>query len=160
MTVEATKFVGPHKSRMHRYIINACCSGAQLTRPLIDTGGGYHCRSSKHENRPFSPFPSGILYFPLVAPPGLNLWHILQEKNHKPHRASIGRKGPIGRGLSTTRLLPIAYTTKHSILSLLTFHRCKQGSHVRVSIMQLSFIELLYVSAQPLHSGKDFKAKT
>jgi hypothetical protein len=58
------------------------------------------------------------------------------------------------RDLSTTRLLPIAYTTKYSILSLLTFHRVKQGSHVRVSIMQLSFIELLHVSAQPLHKVK------
>jgi hypothetical protein len=29
-----------------------------------------------------------------------------------------------------------------------------------VSIMQLSFIELLYTSAQPLHKGKYFKAKT
>jgi hypothetical protein len=26
MTIEATKFVGPHKSSMHQYIINACSS--------------------------------------------------------------------------------------------------------------------------------------
>jgi hypothetical protein len=69
--IEATKFAGPHKSHMRQYIINACCNKAQLTQSLIDTGGGYHIRSSEYDNRPLSPFPSGILYFPLVAPPGL-----------------------------------------------------------------------------------------
>jgi hypothetical protein len=77
-----------------------------------------------------------------------------ESENRKPHKTSIGRKVPIVRGLSATRLLPIAYTTKRSILSLLTFHRGKQASYVRVSIMQLSFIELLHVSAQPLHKVK------
>jgi hypothetical protein len=45
-------------------------AGAQPMRSLIDTGRGYHLRSSEYENRTLSPFPSGILHFPLVAPPG------------------------------------------------------------------------------------------
>jgi hypothetical protein len=51
--------------------LNACCNRAQSTRSLIDTGGGYHLRSSEYENRPLSTFPSGILHFPLVAPSDL-----------------------------------------------------------------------------------------
>jgi hypothetical protein len=70
-TVEATKIAGPNKSCMHQYKLNGCCNRAQLMRSLIDTGEGYHLRSSKYENRPLSTFPSGILHFPLVASPGL-----------------------------------------------------------------------------------------
>jgi hypothetical protein len=77
---------------------------------------GYHLRSFKYENRSLSLFPSGILHFPLVASPSLKLPQSKSE-NRKPHQTSIDRKGPIMRALSTTRLLPIAYTTKHSILS-------------------------------------------
>jgi hypothetical protein len=56
-TVEAIKFVGPHNSHIHQYIINACCNGAQLTWSLIDTGGDYHLWSSKYKNRPLSLLP-------------------------------------------------------------------------------------------------------
>jgi hypothetical protein len=51
--------------------LNACCSRVQPTRSLIDTGGGYHLRSSEYEIRPLSTFPSGIPHFPLVVPPDL-----------------------------------------------------------------------------------------
>jgi hypothetical protein len=50
---------------------NACCNRAQPTRSLIDTGGGYHLRCFEYENKPLSTFPSGILHFPLFAPPDL-----------------------------------------------------------------------------------------
>jgi hypothetical protein len=53
--------------------------------------------------------------------------------------------------LSTTRLLLMAYITKYSHSIGLTLTWGKHGILVRVSKMQLSFIELLYVSAQPLH---------
>jgi hypothetical protein len=66
--IEATKFAEPNKSRICQYIINAC-----YTWPLINTGGDYLLQSSKHENIPLSPFPSGILHFPLVTPPDLIL---------------------------------------------------------------------------------------
>jgi hypothetical protein len=51
--------------------LNAYCNRAQPTWSLIDTGGGYHLRSSEDENRPLSTFTSGILHFPLVASLGL-----------------------------------------------------------------------------------------
>jgi hypothetical protein len=51
------------------------CSPRVDDRSSINTGGGYHLRSSEHENRPLSTFPSGILHFPLVALPGLTLSH-------------------------------------------------------------------------------------
>jgi hypothetical protein len=38
-----------------------------------------------------------------------------------------------------THLLLIAYTTKHSILSLCLFHRGKQSGLVRVFLVQLGF---------------------
>jgi hypothetical protein len=63
MTIEATKFVGAHKSHMCQYIINACCNKAQPTRSLIDTGRGYHLQSYKHENIPLIALP--IWYSPL-----------------------------------------------------------------------------------------------
>jgi hypothetical protein len=49
----------------------ACCNRAQPMRSLIDTGGGYHLRSSEYENRLLSTFPSGILHFSLFVSPDL-----------------------------------------------------------------------------------------
>jgi hypothetical protein len=74
-------------------------------------------------------FPSNILHFSLIAPPGLQL---CQPFDHlaKPHRSSIIRKGPYRKRIPTTRLLPIAYPTKHSILSYCFFHRGKQSGLV------------------------------
>jgi hypothetical protein len=104
MTVEATKFVEPHKSCLREYIINACCSRAQPTQSLIDTGRGYLHRCFEHENRPFSPFPSGILHFSLVAPPGLKLWHI-------PKANIVNHIGPpsVERALSVGVFQPLIF---------------------------------------------------
>jgi hypothetical protein len=70
----------------------------QLTRALIDTGGGYHLTVPNLWSRPFSTFPSSILHFPLIAPHDLQL---CQPFDHlaKPHRTSIDRKGSITSGL-------------------------------------------------------------
>jgi hypothetical protein len=51
--------------------LNACCNRAQPTRSLINIARGYHLRSSEYENGSLSTFPSSILHFPLVSPPGL-----------------------------------------------------------------------------------------
>jgi hypothetical protein len=49
----------------------------------------------------------------------------------------------------------MAYITKHShSIGLTPSEGGKQGILVRISIMQLSFIELLYLSAQPLQKVK------
>jgi hypothetical protein len=44
----------------------------QSTWTLIDTGGGYHLEASIKSDQSPS-FPSSILHFPLIAPPGLQL---------------------------------------------------------------------------------------
>jgi hypothetical protein len=64
-TVEATNFARPRKSRIHQYIINACCNRAQPTRSLIDTSGGYLLWSSEHENTPLTAFP---IRYSLLSP--------------------------------------------------------------------------------------------
>jgi hypothetical protein len=61
----------------------------QLTRALIDTGGATTFEALNMTTDLFSTFPSGILHFPLVAPPDLILNHlstiqILNHANHEP----------------------------------------------------------------------------
>jgi hypothetical protein len=53
--------------------------------------------SSKFQIRHSFSFPSCILPFPLIAPPGLQLCQYLDHLA-KPHRTSIDRKGPITSG--------------------------------------------------------------
>jgi hypothetical protein len=50
---------------------------AQLTRALIDTGGGYHLGAPNFRLDRSSSFPSSILPFPLIALPGLILIHFI-----------------------------------------------------------------------------------
>jgi hypothetical protein len=70
---EATRFMRPHKSRISQYTIDTFSSWPNTTRSLIDTGGGYHLRSSESDIWPLSTFPSIILHFFLVALPSLKL---------------------------------------------------------------------------------------
>jgi hypothetical protein len=70
---------------------------AQPTRALIDTGGGYHLEALNIRSDHSPSFPSSILYFPLIALPGLQLCHSFDHLA-KPHRTSIDRKGPIASG--------------------------------------------------------------
>jgi hypothetical protein len=67
---------------------------AQPTQALINTGGGYHIGALNIRSDHSSSFPFSILYFPLIAPSGLQL---CQPFNHlaKPNRTSIDRNGPI-----------------------------------------------------------------
>jgi hypothetical protein len=124
-------------SRMHEYTTQTC-SLEPDDGSLIDLGGGYHLGALNIESDHSPSFPSNILHFFLIAPPGLELY---QPFDHlaKPHRTSIIRKWPYHEWISTTRLLPIAYPTKHSILSLCIFHRGKQSGLVRVFLVQLGF---------------------
>jgi hypothetical protein len=100
----------------------------QPMRVLTDIGRGYHLGAPNVRSAHSPSFPSSILLFPLIAPPSLQL---CQPFDHlaKPYREWI----------PTTHLLSIAYTTKHSILSLCFFHRGKQSGLVRVFLVQLGF---------------------
>jgi hypothetical protein len=70
---------------------------AQLTWALIDTGGGYPLGAPNIRSGHSSSFPFSILYFPLIAPPDLQL---CQPFDHlaKPHRTFIDRKSIIASG--------------------------------------------------------------
>jgi hypothetical protein len=107
----------------------------QLMRALIDTGGGYHLGASNIISG-YSPFfPSSILHFLLIALPGLQLCQPFDHLANHIGPPSI--KWPYREWIPTTRFLPIAYTTKHSVLSLSFFHRGKQSGLVRVFLVQL-----------------------
>jgi hypothetical protein len=61
----------------------------ELTRALIDTGGGYHLEALNIRSDHSPSFPSSILHFPLIAPPGLILNHSIiysscQHSFHEP----------------------------------------------------------------------------
>jgi hypothetical protein len=124
-------------ARMRQYTTQTCSLGPH-DRSIIESGGGYHLGAPNIRLDHSLSILSSIPHCPLIAPPSLQL---CQPFDHlaKPHRSSIIRKGPYRERLSTTRLLPIAYTTKHSILSLCFFHRGKQSSIVRVFVVQLGF---------------------
>jgi hypothetical protein len=66
----------------------------QPTWAIIDTGEGYHLGAPNLWSRPLPTFASSILYFHLIAPPGLQLCQPF-DYLVKPHRNSIDRKGPI-----------------------------------------------------------------
>jgi hypothetical protein len=62
-------------------------------------------------------FPTGILHFPIVAPPDLIL--VPQSDYYIINHIDLHQeKGSYRERFLTTRLLLIAYTTKHSKLSL------------------------------------------
>jgi hypothetical protein len=72
VTVEATKFMGPHKSRMCQYTTQCLLQQGTIDAVLNRHRRGLPPWSSESNIRPFSTFPSSILHFPLVAPPDLN----------------------------------------------------------------------------------------
>jgi hypothetical protein len=83
----------PYASVYFKWLFNR----AQPTRTLIDTGGGYHLKAPNVRSDHSPSFPSSILYFPLIAPLGLQLCHSFHHFA-KPYRTSIDIKGPITSG--------------------------------------------------------------
>jgi hypothetical protein len=67
---------------------------AQPMRALIDTGGGYHLGAPNLRSRPLSTFPSSILRFPLIAPPGLILNHPINYSSSQHFNLEPGYKKP------------------------------------------------------------------
>jgi hypothetical protein len=70
----------------------------QPMRALTDIGEGYHLGALNFRSDHSPSFPSSIIPFSLIAPPGLQLWQNLDHLA-KPHRPSIDIKGPIVSGL-------------------------------------------------------------
>jgi hypothetical protein len=109
----------------------------QPTRVLSDTGRGYHFGALNFRLDHPSSFPSSILPFPLIAPPGLQLCHISIILLN--HIGSLSIERALSRVDSNHSTSTVAYTTKHSVLSLSFFHWGKQGGLVRVFLVQLGF---------------------
>jgi hypothetical protein len=92
LTHEATQFVDS--------IYPVCVSTfkclfiwTQPTRALTDIGGGYHLGAPNIRSDHSLSFPSSVLYFPLIAPSGLQLCHSInysssQESNLEPRYKS------------------------------------------------------------------------
>jgi hypothetical protein len=93
---DATPFAGSHESHMCQYTTQTC-SPVLDDRFLINSDGGYHLGAPNNRLDHTSSFPSSILHFPLIAPPGLQLCQPLDHLA-KPHRTSINRKCPIVSG--------------------------------------------------------------
>jgi hypothetical protein len=83
-------------SHMRQYI-QVLVYSAQPTRALIDTGGDYHLEALNIRSDHSPSFPSSILHFLPIAPPGLQLYQPF-DYFAKPHRTSIDRRGPIASG--------------------------------------------------------------
>jgi hypothetical protein len=64
---------------------------------LINTGEGYHLEALNIRSDHSPSFPTSILHFLLIAPPGLQLCQPLEDLA-KPHRTSIDKKSPITSG--------------------------------------------------------------
>jgi hypothetical protein len=86
----------PIKSRMCHYTTQTCSSGPD-DRPLIDIGGGYHLGALNFRSDHSSSFPSSILYFPLIAPPGLQLCHSINYSSSQHSTLEPGYKNPKSR---------------------------------------------------------------
>jgi hypothetical protein len=66
----------------------------QPTRALIDIGGGYHLRAPNIRSDHSPSFPSSILHFPLIAPPGLQLCHSINYSSSQHSNLEPGYKSP------------------------------------------------------------------
>jgi hypothetical protein len=69
-TQEATQFTGPKKSLVRQYTTQSCSPGPD-DRSVSNSGGGYHHGAPNFRSEHSPSFPSGILHFLLIAPPGL-----------------------------------------------------------------------------------------
>jgi hypothetical protein len=70
---------------------------AQPMRVLTNAGEGYHLGAPNFRSDHSSSFPSSILPFPLIVPPGLQLCQYLDHPA-KPNRTSIDRMDPFTSG--------------------------------------------------------------
>jgi hypothetical protein len=69
----------------------------QPTRVLNDIGGGYHLGALNFRSDHSSSFPSTIIYFPLIAPPGVQLCHSINYSSSQHSTLEPGYKSPKSR---------------------------------------------------------------
>jgi hypothetical protein len=107
---------------------------AQSTWTLTDIGEGYHLGAPNFRSDHSHSFPSSILPFPRPVFNYSNILIILLNHIGPPSIERVLSQVDSNHSTST-----VAYTTKHSMLSLSFFHRCKQSSLVRMFWVQLGF---------------------
>jgi hypothetical protein len=73
---------------------------AQPMRALIDIGGGYHLGAPNIRSDYSSFFPSSILHFPLIAPPGLQFMSFYELFKFSTFQSRPGHKSPKSHGWS------------------------------------------------------------
>jgi hypothetical protein len=95
-THRATQFVGPHKIPYVPVHNSNLLTGARRS-VLNRHRRGYHLGAMNFRSNHSPFFPSSILHFSLIAPPGLQLCQPFNPLT-KPHRTSINRKGPMASG--------------------------------------------------------------
>jgi hypothetical protein len=66
----------------------------QPTWALNNTGRGYHLGALNFRSDHSSSFPSSILHFPLIAPPGLQLCHSINYSSSQHSTLEPGYKSP------------------------------------------------------------------
>jgi hypothetical protein len=149
VTVDATKFVGPHKSCMRQYTTQCLLQHGTTDVVLNRHRRGLPPWSSESDIRSLSSFPSSISHFLLIAPPGLTISHLPFTNIN--HIEPSSWEGVYREWVSTTRLLPMAYNTNHSHSNVLNHRRVNKVIMYGSAIMQLVPIKLLYVNAQSYH---------
>jgi hypothetical protein len=102
------KEVGNHPTRQHVKLLNlgflyvlyasvhfkCLFIQTQPTRVLNDTGRSYHLGALNFRSDHSSSFPSSILYFLLIAPPGLQLCHSINYSSSQHSTLKLGYKSP------------------------------------------------------------------
>jgi hypothetical protein len=88
----------------------------QPTRALTNTGGGYHLEAPNIRLDHSPSFPSNILHFPLIAPPGLILNHsiIYSSFQHSFHELGYQKALNLASGVCHSTSTEVL-STKHSI---------------------------------------------
>jgi hypothetical protein len=83
----------PIKSCMCQYTTQTCSSEPD-DRSITNTGGGYHLGAPNFRSDHSSSFPSSIIHFSLIAPPGLILNHFTNYSSSQHSNLEPGYKMP------------------------------------------------------------------
>jgi hypothetical protein len=92
----------------------------QPTRTLTDIGGGYHLGAPNIRSDHSPSFPSSILHFPLIVPPGLILNHsiIYSSSQHSFHELGYQKALNLSSGTchsTSTKVLSTKHNTTNEI---------------------------------------------
>jgi hypothetical protein len=111
----------------------------QLTWALTNIGGGYHLGASNIRLCHSPSFPSSILHFPLIAPPGLQLCHFINysSSQHSFHETEYQKALNLTSEtchLTSTEVLSTKHSTTNGFSTTMGSRWYSKGiMHYRVS---------------------------